>query len=313
MWRGRHRMTLLRNFKFLELLVLLLLLGSESAWGQACCAGGSALTPGRLALHEEAAVGISIRLTDFTSSFDAARAVVPASPGATDVELEEDVLGTLRVLERGQVTVLVPVVETFRHVPGLSNAGGGLGDVNLAGRYDVLSARESAWAPGIAALLGVTVPSGRTPESAHGALAADATGIGAFQLNAGLALEQTFGHVLINLTGIVSQRTARSVQGLSELLGPQLLALAGGGYAFENDAAVAASFTYTVETDASIGGVRAPGSGRALSALGVSGSLPLGELWRLQGGAFFDVPARGFGRNQPAGPGVTLTLLRTWI
>jgi len=41
--------------------------------------------------------------------------------------------------------------------------GGGIGDVNLSLRYDFLVAGQSHIVPGIAALVGLTAPTGRSP------------------------------------------------------------------------------------------------------------------------------------------------------
>ena len=47
-------------------------------------------------------------------------------------DFEEDIFGAVRVLRRGQVALLVPIVETQRHEQGLGEFGGGIGDVNLS-------------------------------------------------------------------------------------------------------------------------------------------------------------------------------------
>lgn len=292
--------------------VLWLSFGSAPAFAQACCAGASALTPGRLALHEDALVGVSVRYNEVLGSFDPGRRFVRASSGANERALEEDLFATHRFLENGQATLLVPFIQTYRRAPRLSDFGGGVGDINLSGRYDLLGAGESALFPGVAVLLGVTFPTGTPPEKADRPLATDATGIGAFQLSGGLALEQTYGRILLNLTAIASQRTRRHVNGLREQLGLQWLGLAAVGYTFRNDAVLALSAQYTYEGDASIDGSRVPGSGRALTTVGISGGLPLGERWRLQGGLYVGLPVNHLGRNQTAGPSALITLLRTW-
>jgi hypothetical protein len=142
------------------------------------------------------------------------------------------------------VALLVPLVETLRANPlDGSHFGGGIGDVNLGARYDFLLAGQSQYAPGIAALAGVTFPTGTAVESATAPLAVDATGIGAFQGNLALALEQTFGRWLVNATGMVAARTPR----FGETLGTQVTLLGAGAYSFPNDAAVALALSYAFE------------------------------------------------------------------
>jgi hypothetical protein len=279
---------------------------------QACCAGSSALTPARLGIHEDAAVGLIIRGTGILGGYDAERNYFGQPAGTAEFDGEADLVGTLRLLSSGQVTLLIPYVATWRKASGLSEFGGGIGDINLSGRYDFTHAGEATVLPGIAVLFGITFPTGRAPENASKLLATDATGIGAFQLTGGIALEQSFGHFLVNLTGLVGWRTPRSVNGIQETLGVQFQGLCGLGYAFDNDASLAVSFAYVAELDAVLNGQSVPNSGRALPTLGLSGSLPLSEAWRVQGGLNYNLPISGLGRNQTAGLGFSLSILRTW-
>ena len=293
--------------------LLLCALAPAVAAAQACCAGGSALTPGRLQLHEDAAVGISLKVNDVEGSFDSRRRFVANPRGAHELGLEQELFVTLRAFERAQVTFLIPFVQTFRWAAPLQDTGGGLGDVNMSARYDFVGAGEHEVLPGIAALAGLTAPSGRPPETSARPLASDATGAGAFQVNLGVALEQNFGAWLVNLSGLVALRTQRQVNGLTSQLGPQFTALAAVGYTFDNDAALVLSATYAAETDAFINGARVARSARAATTLGVTGTLPLGDAWRLQGGVSWVLPVPGLGQNQTSGPGLTVTLLRAWL
>src|SRR4051794_13557073 len=81
------------------------------ARAQACCAGASALTPARLALHEDALVAASIRTTDIVGSFNPSGHYVASPAGTSELDFEQDLIGTLRVLGRGQVSAVVPLVE----------------------------------------------------------------------------------------------------------------------------------------------------------------------------------------------------------
>src|SRR5580704_6291737 len=100
------------------------------ARAQACCAGGSAVTPGRLELHEMALVGTQLHAASVLGSYDAGGHFVAPPPGATEFDFEEDLFAALRVLRRGQVALLVPLIETQRQttVNG-GHLGGGVGDV----------------------------------------------------------------------------------------------------------------------------------------------------------------------------------------
>jgi hypothetical protein len=297
--------------KAVVLLVVLAAWASPSrARAQACCAGGSAVTPGRLELHEDALVGMQLKAATVLGSYDPSGRYFGSPSGDTEGDLEQDLFGAIRVLRRGQVAVLVPLVETQRQDPrDGGHLGGGIGDINLSGRYDFLLAGVSRLVPGVAALAGITFPTGKPPELASPPLAVDATGIGAFQVNAALALEQTFGPWLFNATGLVAVRTAR----FGEQLAPQGTLLAAAAYTLPSDAAVALSAAYTFEGNASFDdGTTVAASSKRVTVLTLSGLLPLTDAWRLLGGLYLDPPLGGLGSNQPAVGGLTLTVIRSW-
>lgn len=282
------------------------------ARAQACCAGSAALTPGRLALHEDALVGLQLRAATVLGSFDD-RARYTAEPsGANEQDFEQDLFGAVRVLRQGQVALLLPFVETRRQAPGVTDFGGGLGDANLSLRYDFVFAGESRFVPGIAALVGLTAPTGRPPDAAHNVLATDATGVGAWQGNVGLAFEQTFGPWLVNATELLAWRAPRAVQGVDEALGTQLVTLLGGAYTFRSEAAVAVFASYTLEGAATLNDAPAPASARHIGLLGFSGIVPISDALRVQGSVFANPPVSGLGRNQAATGGLTLTLIWSW-
>ena len=284
------------------------------AHAQACCAGSSAVTPGRLALHEDALVGIEARATDGYGSFDPTGTFVSMPSGTSELDLEQDVFGAIRVLSRGQAALLVPIVETRRTTPSDAELGGGIGDVNASVRYDFVYAAEARYVPGIAVLAGVTVPTGTPPESAQKPLATDATGVGTYQANLGISVEKALGPWLVGATGLVAVRAARTAEGVTEQLAAQWTALAAVAYTFRSEAAVALSTSLTVEGDATIDGVMEPNTHRRLVAISASGTMPLSDQLRLQGALTLDPPVASFAANQSVvGTGITVTVLYAWL
>jgi hypothetical protein len=282
---------------------------SARASAQACCAGGTVVTPGRLAIHEDALVGLQEKAGGVLGTYSQASQYLPQLSGDTELDFEQDLFAALRVLRRGQLALLVPLVETRRATPALgSQFGAGIGDVNVSGRYDFVLAGESHVLPGIALLAGLTMPTGRAPGSATPPLLADATGIGTYQLNAALAIEQTWGPWLVNATGIVAKRTDYG----GETLGTQVTLLAACAYTFEDDAALGLSASYAFEGDATSNGADVPESFKRVTTVSLSGLWPLSDAWRLLGGFYLNPPANSFGANQPAAAGITYTLIRSW-
>jgi hypothetical protein len=289
------------------------------AWGadaraQSCCAGGSALTPGRLAPHETFLAGMQARASNVFASFDADGHYATPPPGTTELDLEQDLFAAVRFLGRAQAAVLVPLVETHRQTRANgAEFGGGVGDVNVSARYDFTLAGASKVVPGIGLLAGLTVPTGTAPDAASHPLATDATGIGAFQGNLGLALEQTYGPWLVNATVLVAKRAARNVQGIHSLLGTQTTALLAGGYTFSNEAAIVLVGSFTVEGNATVDGEEQAKSSRRILTASVAGLLPLNDHVRLTGSVFMNPPVPMLGRNLPATAGLTLGAVYAWF
>jgi hypothetical protein len=294
------------------------IVASREALAQACCAGASTLTPARLTALEDAAVGLQLQFAGITGSFDDKRNYIPNPPGASEQDFAENVFGTVRFLKRGQVSLLVPFVQTRRTYvpvpgqPGVTEFGGGVGDINLGARWDFLLAKETQYWPGIAVLAGVTFPTGKAPDQVEGS-STQATGIGAFQATGGLALEQAYGHILVNLTGLISQRFERRVGTIAETLGPQFSGLAAVGWAFHYNQGLAAILSYSGEGNAVFNAQSVPGSGRESTNVGISGGTPLwDDDWRFQGSATYALPVYGLGRSQPIGITVTASILRAF-
>lgn len=285
---------------------LLVVATPTPARAQACCAGASAVTPGRLGLMDEALVGVQLKAASVIGSWLTSRRFVANPAGTGEYDFEQDVFGAIRVLDRGQVALLVPVVETQRRAPTAGSAlGGGIGDANLSARYDFVRAEDPTWLPGIALLAGVTFPTGRPPDDAKQVLAVDATGIGAFQINGALAIEDAFGPWLVSATAMVAGRTSHG----GETLGAQWTFLGAVAYTFPNAAALALSGSYVFEGDAS----NFPNSSKSATAVTLSGVWPLSGVWRLIAATSVNPPFDSLGSNQPATAGVNAGVIRSWM
>lgn len=295
---------------------LLVMLRPAPAAAQACCAGGALIAPARLALVEDYAIGLQMRARSTFGAFGADGRL--SSSSAEEQSLGQDLIASLRVTQRGQVGLLLPAVQTHRRAGGLDEWGGGLGDVALTGRYDFLSAAESASWPGLSLLVGVKLPTGTAADAATRPLATDATGTGTADVTLGASVERGRGHLYGALTGWVTHRFDRSAgpQGgppVRQSFSLRWTGLAVGGYVFDNEAAVALYATALAEGAPTIDGVADPGTGTRLTTVGAAGLLPLGDVWRLQGALHTDVMISSFGRNQLAGSGLTASLIRVWM
>ncbi len=288
------------------------------AHAQACCAGSGTVTPARLGLHERALVGGVVKAASVLGSWDQNGSYVPARPGSSELDLEQDLFGSLRLFPGGQLALLVPFVETHRKSRGKGELGGGIGDVNASGRWDITNAGASRWVPGFALLVGLTVPTGKPADAKDiGSLATGATGTGAFQINGGLAVEQAFGPWLVSVSGLVAQRTARTVgegdSAIHERLGPQWTVLAAAAYVFPHEIAAALAASYTVEENATINGVEAAHTSHRLPAISLGTAIPISDTWRVQTSLAAQPQVDGLGQNQPASAGTSITVVHAWF
>ncbi len=270
------------------------------------------LTPARLTPLDDALVGLQLRGARIVGSFNKSGGYIGAPDGATELDLEQDLIGTVRVLGRGQLSLMIPFVQTMRSASGTSEFGGGIGDLALSARYDFVVAGEHRWLPGIALLAGVTFPTGKPPESASQLLGTDATGTGAFQGTVGIAFEQIWGHVFANVTVLALQSATRHVSGVSEKLGFQGTASAAAGWVFDSGGALGLNLVAMRSADAVQDGQTVPDSARGRTLLGLAGAFPLSDRWRLQGTFISDLPFQNMGKNEPAGIGLSFLLMRTW-
>lgn len=293
------------------LFALLALLAPRAARAQACCVGASAIGTARLAAHEDAVVGVGARVVALYASMDQKGRFVPSPRGAVEVDFEQDIAATLRVLRHGQLTVIVPFVETYRAAAGLAESGAGFGDLRLGARYDFIEPGASPKWPGIALSFGLTVPTGRPPEAASTPLATGATGTGSLQASAQLALERSFGDRFLYLAGSADWRSPRVVSGLHEQRGLAFNTFLAAGSSFKNGLVAALTLGYTAEIDARLEGARIAGSGFEMTRVGLAGGYSFTDEWRIQASLYSDLPVPVLARNQPLGGGLTVMLLRS--
>lgn len=303
-----------RSHEAAALIAALAITTPRLAAAQSCCTGTYVLSPARLVEHEDALIGLQAKVAGTFGSFDATRRFVGAPAGTNEIGVEQDLVGAVRLAPRTQASALLPLIQTWRRVPGRAEAGVGLGDVQLGARYDFTFAGASRVVPGIALSIGAALPTGVAPEAAKKPLATDATGEGAARLSAALSFEQTFKAAFVHLTGSFAWHAPRDLAALEVRRGEELGAIAAAGYQFDGGQVIALSAAYTGELPSTLNGARVKQSGRAATRFGATLAIPLRftDGYRLQGGVSLDPPIPGLGKNQPTGAGFTLMLVRTF-
>ena len=276
-----------RPFRFREAAIALLL-GAVAACprqaaAQACCAGGAVVTPSRLALHEDFAVGMQLRARTNPGSFDAGGHYATSS-GVEQI-FEQDVAVSARLGAKGQIGLLMPTVQTHRDAGALDDWGGGLGDASLTGRYDVLLPTQALDWPGLGVLAAATLPTGTPPDRASHPLAADATGAGTYDVTLGVDVAKVTGHVYAALDGWLTHRFARTLSvgnamPLTEAFSVRWTLMGVVDYVFDSEAALGLYVSTFNEGPGTINGVRDPTTQRCDSRRGGRGRglLPIGDL-----------------------------------
>jgi hypothetical protein len=294
------------------------------AAAQACCTGGALVSPVRLAPPEDYAVGLQTRARNNVGSFGADGHYAVSS--STEQDLEQDLAASFRLARRAQVGLVLPYVETHRIEPGVDDWGSGIGDLALNARYDFKLAAEMMYWPGFALLGGVVFPTGKAVGDGTNPTGTDATGTGTTSVSLGIDLEKVHGPLYGALNVWATYSGSHTVTPPSPPGAPpgstvpqtttsfplQLTALAVAGYVFENEAAAALYLSFLERGDTSIDGTTQAGSGLRLTTVGATGLLPLGVDWRLSGSIYSDLLISSFGRNEQAGVGGTVSLVRAW-
>jgi hypothetical protein len=280
-------------------LALVVLLAPAPARAQACCVGTGLVTPARLRIFENYGAGVQTRVRSVSGAFHDNGSHAAARSGDDEFDLEQDLFAAARAGEHFQASIKMPFVETGRRETGVSAFGGGLGDVSANLRYDLTFAGDRPWWPGIAVLAGLSIPTGRTVEDSNDPTGA--TGIGSYEANLGLSVEQVVGRSFLSVTGFVAQQTARTVGPITQTFGPRVTALLTGGYAFAHELTVGAYVLGTRRRD------------EKLVTAGAAIAIPLSDNWRVHGTLSDDLPFSGWGRNQLTGATVSASLLRVWL
>ena len=287
-----------------------------AAHAQACCVGTGLVTPARLRTFESQAVGMQMRARSVMGAFAGSGNYATSPTSNRELGFEEDLFAALRLGSHFQVGLLAPFLQTSRQEGGFSGFGGGLGDVAVNARYDIVNAGERGLWPGVAIIAGLSFPTGQPLDdmNAGDPLSTSGTGTGSFEGNAGAAIEEIVGTSFVSLAGWVSKRSARSAMGIEQSFAPRLSALLTGGHTFGHDVTVGAFVSALRQgdaRDATTGPIA--NSGVALATAGAALALPFWQWWRLQTTLFSDLPIAGWGRNQTAGVGGTVAVIRFWI
>lgn len=287
-----------------SLVAAALLAAAADVAGAPCCGTGYGVGQ-RLATAETAAVTLSFRGQSVQGSFADDGHWTRARSTDTDRELRVELAAIVKPLPSLQLGAGVPFLATSRTTVDLSGSGRGLGDVNLFGRWDFVPVGGRGSLPGLAATLSFGLPTGRAPERATDVLGADTTGLGAFEVRPGLALEKAWwqGWFVVLATSVGLRAPHEGRTGTVQL-GPRWSTVVAGGPSFRSGLGVALGLQHDREAAPTIAGVRGVGRARTTALLVASWELDL--HWSIVTVVQADVPIAGLSRNEPGALSATL-------
>lgn len=167
---------------------------SAPAFAQACCAASQTAGPVRLSPGQIGSVGISADGRLYTGRFDG---TAYRSQERSNQEWRQTLFGARRLGDSWEVGATIPFVQSRRTTSELSEWGGGVGDVSVQGRYEVMATGMSMTWPGIGIVGSLVAPTGRSPadsmERGRTLFQSDVTGSGWWRAGVGAQLEWTPG------------------------------------------------------------------------------------------------------------------------
>lgn len=292
--------------------VVLALVPARSAQASACC-GSSYGLGARLASAEDGAATVMIRNSAATGSWDADAGFRRAR--SLRHELRMDVAGQLRLNRYFQVGATAPFVSSTRI--GLKDAdhGFGVGDAGVSGRLDVIPVGGERGLPGVAFTLGMTLPTGRTPQDSTSRMGADITGAGLWEVRPGVTLERSWlnGWFVVASGALALRLPGTDARGRWQQYQPRLNLTVAGGPTLRRSLALAVGVTHEREAALLIDHVPVPRGERARTSALAIAAWELSEHWTVMATSQAEVPISRLGRNEETLVSFSVGIRRVWL
>lgn len=158
----------------------------------ACCVSATSFGVGRLLIWEQFAVGLQVGHARSVGQWDARHALRWHAADLADGLSLLQPWGIVRLHERIQAQAWLPLLLNDRRSAGESQLAGGLGDVGLGARFELLAIGQYAWVPAVAVTVAALGPTGRRVEQTRPPLFAGTTGRGTWGGSLALETEVAF-------------------------------------------------------------------------------------------------------------------------
>lgn len=274
---------------------------SQEAHAGACCMSSALSGVGRLRTWEKFSLGVRSSAVWETGRWDETSRWFGKGEDYDALDLRSEIWGLVRLHRQISVFARVPWSLNFRHLADQTSWDGWFGDLQVGGRWDVLSIGQHPHIPAIAFLLGASAPTGRSVALARNPLGADVTGRGAWVLSAGVVLEKVFypGFVQLDLGVQVPMPMERTDIGAFQRFGVSIPLVLTGGLELTKTLVLALSLRFLWEDQLTVGARRVEGSQRIDAGAGLSLSWSFDPHWTLQASVDSGLFIDALGANQP--------------
>ncbi|NUN13969.1 MAG: hypothetical protein HUU55_10090 [Myxococcales bacterium] len=291
-------------YTFCAVILTTLMLPPTLGHSSPCCFSASGLQSARLKMWETLAVGwsaaISVYVGTWTANGDFA---FTDQDNFSEIGIRNTLWTLYRPAWRHTLSASVPTQWTFRSAGELSDTGGGMGDITVGYRYDLLTVHELENVPAIALTFGLTLPSGVSADASAQKLGADTTGKGTVVPSVGLVVEDAvypwFWRVAVDLR--MPLPTQRLDTGVIQTLGLGITTTVVAGIdVIPNDLLLSVGINAAWETPTQHDGTPIDDSHTQDLTVSASAAWRLDRHWTLQAGLDTGIFISGLGFNRPA-------------
>jgi len=292
--------TKVQTFSFGLILFISIVSYAPKVQAAACCMSATSFGTGRLLNWEAFAVGIRSTLLKGLGYWDTQSRWQDYS-GYSELEWRSELWTIIGLSRRGSVQLRLPFSLNSRTSGSSTEWGMGISDLQLGGRYEILSIGEYRYLPAIAVQLNVTIPTGRGTHQAKNMLGTDVTGRGFWAIGAGLTLEKAFSPLFIQLVLAtqVPLPSHREDLGTSQQFGVLVQGMLIGGIEFTEGLVLSVLLRGNREGALSINGQEQMNSSRVDLGAALAISWRFTPHWTVQTSIDSGLYTHGWGDNQP--------------
>jgi hypothetical protein len=301
-----HRSPLPIAFVFIALLTL-----PTPSRAAPCCMSATAFGIGRLLIWEDFALGLRTSLSPGLGDWDNdGHWRAWDSDSYTETEWRSELWAMAALDRRASLFARIPAVVLARSAAYTSDTDGGLGDLSLGIRYELLSIGELLELPAIAVTFAILAPTGRATEASRSPLGADVTGRGAWVLSTGLSFELTRLPWFVRLDAGLSVPLPAERPDLNadQRLGLSVDLALSGGLEVSDGLVLSLVPRLTITDQTRLDEDPVANTSRLDFGLAVTGSWRIDPHWTMQAALDAPLPIDGLGRNQTARLQTTLGL-----